>query len=127
VQSLIVPADAAIRLLAKCAPYVLAPLLRGLVCAGGLRRRRLTGVPVVGVTGSCGKSITKELIAAALSVRYRVSRTPATLNSLHRAAHCLLRAPSRGGACVIEVGLWRPGDVRKSCVRQVQQNELVVP
>ncbi|MCI8455283.1 MAG: UDP-N-acetylmuramoyl-tripeptide--D-alanyl-D-alanine ligase, partial [Lachnospiraceae bacterium] len=47
---------------------------------GHYLRERLT-LPLVGVTGSVGKTTTRELIAAALSARYRVYKTPGNRNS----------------------------------------------
>lgn len=92
------------------------PLRRALirVLAGAARRHRANAHDTlfVGITGSYGKTTTKELVAAVLSRRYAVWRTSESLNSLHRAAIGILRAP-RGGACVIEVATQTPGDIAR--------------
>ena len=47
---------------------------------GRYMRKRLS-LPLVGITGSVGKTTTRELIAAALSAKYRVYKTPGNKNS----------------------------------------------
>ena len=50
--------------------------LRVGLAAASLHRRRLKHVTFIGVTGSCGKTTTKELIAAMLATQHRGRRTP---------------------------------------------------
>lgn len=47
----------------------------------GRAHRQRFSLPVVGVTGSVGKTTTREMVASALSARLRVFRTPGNLNS----------------------------------------------
>ncbi len=74
-------------------------------------RRRVGGVTFVGVTGSCGKTTTKDLVAAVLARRGRVTSTPGTHNSSHWVARTVL-AVRRGQAyCVQELGASGPGSL----------------
>jgi UDP-N-acetylmuramoyl-tripeptide--D-alanyl-D-alanine ligase len=68
-----------------------------------LHRRRLRRVAVIGVTGSCGKTTTKELIAAALSSELRGRKSPGTGNGLPIVGKTILRTTNRDGFCVVEV------------------------
>ena len=53
---------------------------KGPPVSGSFIRRRLT-LPLVGITGSVGKTTTREMVATALSAGYRVFKTPANHNS----------------------------------------------
>jgi UDP-N-acetylmuramoyl-tripeptide--D-alanyl-D-alanine ligase len=57
----------------------------------------------VAVTGSCGKTTTKELIAAILSTRFRGSANPGNCNTPYHVARTILRANPRHDFCVLEV------------------------
>lgn len=74
-------------------------------------RRRALAVPVVGVTGSTGKTTTKELIRAALAPRYHVHATRGTLNNLVGLPLTILAAPDETQALVLEMGTNRPGEI----------------
>jgi UDP-N-acetylmuramoyl-tripeptide--D-alanyl-D-alanine ligase len=76
------------------------------------RRRRLPeGAPVVAVTGSSGKTSTKELIRAALGVRYHVHATAGNLNNLVGVPLSILAAPAGTDALVVEAGASLPGEI----------------
>lgn len=78
------------------------------------RRRRLPeGAPVVAVTGSSGKTSTKELIRAALGVRYQVHATAGNLNNLVGVPLSILAAPAGTDAMVIEAGANLPGEIAR--------------
>lgn len=81
------------------------------------RRRRLpdgpAAAPVVAVTGSSGKTSTKELIRAALGVRYRVHATAGNLNNLVGVPLSILSAPADTEAMVIEAGANLPGEIAR--------------
>src|SRR5574338_629526 len=79
--------------------------LAALGALGHARRRAFApGTPVVAITGSSGKTSTKELVAAALSPRYRVHATAANLNNEIGVPLTLLAAPDEAQALVIEAG-----------------------
>src|SRR5213594_360503 len=78
------------------------------------RRRMLPeGTPVVAITGSSGKTSTKEMIRAALSARYRVHATTANLNNLIGVPLTILGAPEDTEALVVEAGASVPGEIAK--------------
>ncbi len=88
-----------------------------LVALGALaraRRRLLApGSPVVAVTGSSGKTGTKEMIRAALATQYRVHATTGNLNNLVGVPLTLLAAPEDAEALVIEAGASVPGEIAR--------------
>lgn len=75
--------------------------------------RRELPIPVIGVTGSSGKSTTKELIHDLLSQRLRCYRSPGNQNTEIGLPLALLNMPSDAEAAVLELGLQRPGDIRQ--------------
>ncbi len=66
---------------------------------------------VVAVTGSNGKTSTKDLAAAVLSERFQVCRTQGNLNNHIGLPLSLLRAGSGDGAGVFEIGMNHPGEI----------------
>ncbi|MCA1725035.1 MAG: UDP-N-acetylmuramoyl-tripeptide--D-alanyl-D-alanine ligase [Thermomicrobia bacterium] len=73
--------------------------------------RSLYPVPLVGVTGSVGKTSTKELIATVLSRRFRVLRNPGNLNAITGMPLALLGLTPDVQVAVVEMGLYDPGDI----------------
>lgn len=76
------------------------------------RRRRLAG-PVVAITGTNGKTSTKEMMAAALGTRYRLHATRANLNNLVGVPQTILEAPEDVEALVVEAGANLPGEIAR--------------
>lgn len=78
-------------------------------------RRRLfpEGTPVVAITGSSGKTSTKEMIRAALGARYRVHATSKNLNNRVGVPLTILGAPDDTEALVVEAGASVPGEIAK--------------
>ena len=70
----------------------------------GAERERL-GLKVVGVTGSVGKSTTKEMIAAVLETTYRVAKTPANHNNDIGMPMAVLSIPEGTQIAVLEMGM----------------------
>jgi UDP-N-acetylmuramoyl-tripeptide--D-alanyl-D-alanine ligase len=73
-------------------------------------RRRYRG-RVVAITGSAGKSWTKESLAHALSKQGVTSATPGNLNSPAGVGHALAATPRNGDFGVYEIGMGKPGSV----------------
>ena len=65
-----------------------------------LYRAQLRRVVFIGVTGSCGKSTTKELIAAVLSSQFKGYKTPATANLPPDIVQAILRVKPNDEFCV---------------------------
>ena len=80
---------------------------------GRERRREITG-PVVAITGSNGKTSTKEMVAAVLRTRWRVHSTKLNLNNLVGVPQTILAAPPGTDALVIEAGASEPGELAKA-------------
>jgi UDP-N-acetylmuramoyl-tripeptide--D-alanyl-D-alanine ligase len=80
-----------------------------------LARHVRTRVPerLVGITGSAGKTTTKELLAAMLARRFRVSWTPGNLNNLYGFPLSLLNVPDGTQWMVAEMGMSTPGELRQ--------------
>lgn len=69
-------------------------------------------IPVVQVTGSVGKTTTKEMIASVLSQRYKTLKTEANYNNEIGTPMTLLRLDDSYEAAVIETGMDRAGQIR---------------
>src|SRR5437762_13891500 len=68
-------------------------------------------IPVVAVTGSNGKTTTKELIASVLGTRWRVLKPTASFNNQWGLPLTLLRLAPEDEALVLELGTNRPGEI----------------
>src|SRR5450756_2124815 len=68
---------------------------------------------VVGVTGSNGKTSTKEMIAAILSKHYNVMRTSGNLNTETGVPLTMVALQPHHTAVVLEMGMQRPGDIAR--------------
>ena len=66
---------------------------------------------VVAITGSNGKTSTKEMVAAALGRRFNVLHTSGNLNTETGVPLTMLRLEPEHTALVLEMGLQRPGDI----------------
>ncbi len=77
--------------------------------------RRKLDLRVVGVTGSVGKSTTKELIAEVLSTRYRTLKSPGNLNNEIGLPLTMLRLSSGYQYAVFEMGFYVPGEIAFLC------------
>jgi UDP-N-acetylmuramoyl-tripeptide--D-alanyl-D-alanine ligase len=75
--------------------------------------RRRWGQPIVGVTGSAGKTTTKELIAAVLGKKFTVLRSIGNLNNEFGLPLCLLRVERYQTMGVLEMGMSAKGEIRK--------------
>lgn len=78
---------------------------------GRYMRKRLS-LPLVGITGSVGKTTTRELIAAALSAKYRVYKTPGNKNSQVGVPITISEISKDDQVGVIELGMSEPGELK---------------
>jgi UDP-N-acetylmuramoyl-tripeptide--D-alanyl-D-alanine ligase len=74
--------------------------------------RRLGAAPVVGVTGSVGKTTTKDMTAHLLATRGAVLKTEGNLNNRYGLPLTLLRLRPEHTAVVLEMGMSAPGEIR---------------
>jgi len=73
--------------------------------------RRALGCPVVGITGSVGKTSTKDILAAMLSQRLRTVANRENLNTEIGLPMTVLEAPAGTEALVLEMGMRGPGQI----------------
>ena len=77
------------------------------------RHRRELGTKIVGITGTNGKTTTKELTAAVLGERYNVLYTQGNFNNDIGVPKTLLRLTAEHEIAVVEMGASHPGDIKE--------------
>ncbi len=77
--------------------------------------RRKLNLRVIGITGSVGKSTTKEVVAQVLSRRYRTLRNPGNLNNEIGLPLTMLRLGPGYQRAVLEMGFYVPGEISFLC------------
>lgn len=82
---------------------------------GRAARDELHDATVVGITGSAGKTSTKDLAAAALAPKFHVHASPGSYNNEAGVPLTLLSAPSATEALVLEMGARAHGDIAALC------------
>ena len=78
-----------------------------------LEHRRNFQIPVIGITGTNGKTTTKELVSAVLAERYHVMHTEGNFNNDVGVPKTLLRLDATHEIAVVEMGASHPGDIEK--------------
>ncbi|TPW05282.1 MAG: UDP-N-acetylmuramoyl-tripeptide--D-alanyl-D-alanine ligase, partial [bacterium] len=93
----------------------------------GLSRshRRRWALPIAAVTGSNGKTTTKEMAAGILSERYVTLKNEGNINNQIGVPLTLLRLTSGHQAAVLEMGISRPGELRRLCEIALPQVGLI--
>ena len=86
-------------------------VLKALQAAARWWRARLTA-RVIGITGSVGKTTTKEIVARVLEQRYQVVRSQASYNNEIGLPLTLLGLTRACERVVLEMGMYVPGDIR---------------
>jgi len=79
------------------------------------RRVREQAPRVIAITGSAGKTTTKELVAHLLSARHRVLKTPASFNTPMGIARTVNGSLSGHEYFVVEMGAYKRGEIAKLC------------
>jgi UDP-N-acetylmuramoyl-tripeptide--D-alanyl-D-alanine ligase len=100
----------------RLAPFILGvrdPLFAYQQLATHYRSR--FDIPVVAVTGSNGKTTTKEMVASVMAHRWRVLKTEGNLNNRIGVPHTLFRLNGRHEGAVIEMGVDHVGQTTRLC------------
>lgn len=85
--------------------------LKALQALANEHRRRM-GTRIIGITGTNGKTTTKELIATVLQQKYNVLYTQGNLNNHIGVPLTLLRLTKEHELAVVEMGANHPGEIR---------------
>ncbi|MFP3998420.1 MAG: UDP-N-acetylmuramoyl-tripeptide--D-alanyl-D-alanine ligase [Desulfobacterales bacterium] len=95
----------------KVACMAVDDTIRALGAMAAYQRRR-AGIAVAAVTGSNGKTTTKEMIASVLGRRYKVLATPGNLNNEIGLPLTLLQLSYDHQTGVVEMGMNHPGEIK---------------
>ena len=94
-------------------PCILVPSTLDAVKKIGRAYREKFDIPIVGVSGSVGKTSTKEMLYAVLSQKYRTHKTQGNLNNELGVPLTLLQMPEDAQAAVIEIGISGFGEMTR--------------
>ncbi len=75
--------------------------------------QRELGLPIIGITGTNGKTTTKELTAAVLATKYHIYYTQGNLNNSIGVPLTLLSITRAHEMAIVEMGASHPGDIRE--------------
>ena len=75
--------------------------------------RRELGLPIIAVTGTNGKTTTKELLATVLSTKYNIHYTQGNLNNQIGVPLTLLQLTRAHEMAIVEMGASHPGDIKE--------------
>lgn len=100
--------------MAPSALFLIDDTLRALQAIAAYWRRRHT-VRVVGVTGSVGKTTTRDVLAAVLSARYKVLKSEKNFNNEIGLPLTLLRLDHWHEMAVLEMGMYAAGEIDLLC------------
>ena len=89
-------------------------VLQSLQQLAAYHRQHLT-IPVIGITGTNGKTTTKELVTAVLSRKYKVCATRGNLNNHIGVPLTLLSVTPEHEVAVVEMGANHPGEIDALC------------
>jgi UDP-N-acetylmuramoyl-tripeptide--D-alanyl-D-alanine ligase len=89
-------------------------VLTALQNLAGMYREKLN-IPVIAITGTNGKTTTKELVKCVLSSGYEVYATSGNLNNHIGVPLTLLSIPRQAQVAIVEMGASHPGEIRELC------------
>lgn len=75
--------------------------------------RRELGLPIIGITGTNGKTTTKELLATVLSTKFHLHYTQGNLNNQIGVPLTLLQITRVHEMAIVEMGASHPGDIKE--------------
>ena len=94
-------------------PFILVPSTLEAVKKAARAYREKFNIPIVGVSGSVGKTSTKEMLYAVLSQKYKTHKTQGNLNNELGVPLTLLSMPEDTEAAVIEMGISDFGEMHR--------------
>jgi len=94
-------------------PWIRVADTREALQAIGAAYRNRLALPLIGITGSVGKTTTREMVAAALSADFRVYKTPGNSNSQVGVPITLSEITAVDEIGVLELGMSKPGELTK--------------
>ena len=107
------PIVSALVMLAKIPTFAYHQMLIGRAVA---KLRAHTPMTVIGVTGSYGKTSTKEILATFLRQKYNILNTEASKNSPIAIAELVLKSlKSAHQVFIVEMGAYKKGEIRQMC------------
>lgn len=98
---------------AKAAAWISVSDTRKALQDFGAYCRNMLHLPLVGITGSVGKTTTREMVAAALSAGFLVYKTPGNSNSQVGVPITIAEIPENAEIGVIELGMSEPGEMTR--------------
>ena len=86
--------------------------------------RQRFDIPVVAITGSVGKTTTKDIVAAVLGTRYRVLKTEGNFNNTVGLPLTVMRLSREDQVCVLEMGMSKKGEI--DALASIAQPDIAV-
>lgn len=105
-------------------PWIRVEDTKAALQAIGVYYRKRLKLPLVGITGSVGKTTTREMVAAALSAGFRVYRTPGNSNSQVGVPITLSEITAQDEIGVLELGMSMPGEL--TVIARIAQVDMAV-
>jgi len=99
--------------LPPCTVVQVADTLKALGDLAAYRRHQMPELRVVAITGSCGKTTVKDMVAEILSSRFQIIKTKGNFNNLIGLPLSLLPVSFHHRFAVLEMGMNRPGEIRR--------------
>ena len=81
-------------------------------------------IPLVAITGSCGKTTTKEIMSSILSSKFKVLKTPSNYNNLIGLPLTLFNLTGEEDVVVAEMGMSQPGEIKR--LTEISQPDVAV-
>ncbi|KPL19692.1 MAG: hypothetical protein AMJ92_01745 [candidate division Zixibacteria bacterium SM23_81] len=106
-------------------PLIAVPdTLKALQELAGCYRRKFS-VTLIGITGTNGKTTTKDMVAEVLSAGFRTMKTEGNFNNHIGVPLTLFRLSSKDHMAVVEMGMSGPGEIRRSAEIALPQHGLI--
>ena len=86
--------------------------IRALCGLAAFHRRRFD-IPVVGITGSCGKTTVKDMVSDVLSAKFNVLKNKGTFNNSIGVSHTLLGLNKAVDIAIVEIGTSNFGEIKR--------------